>query len=102
MRKPLAVLLLAAGSALTGTGVQAVDSFEEVGLIEALDPRQQLVTVDGRTYRLPAQIQLDGLPAISRLQSGRLIGFSGVEQRPYPLIESLYLYLYPTQAEPQP
>lgn len=96
MRKPLAILLLAAGSALTGTGVQAVGSFEEVGLIEALDPRQQLVTVDGRTYRLPAQ----GLPAISRLRSGRLIGFSGVEQRPYPLIESLYLY--PTQAEPQP
>lgn len=100
MRKPLAVLLLAAGSALTGTGVQAVGSFEEVGLIEALDPRQQLVTVDGRTYRLPAQIQLDGLPAISRLRSGRLIGFSGVQQRPYPLIESLYLY--PNQAEPQP
>lgn len=94
MRKPLAILLLAAGSALTGTGVQAVGSFEEVGLIEALDPRQQLVTVDGRTYRLPVQIQLDGL------QSGRLIGFSGVEQRPYPLIESLYLY--PNQAEPQP
>lgn len=67
-------------------------TFEAVGIIEDVRLGQNLVVVEETTYALPNKTVINGTSAILQLKPGYLIGFSGTEASPHPIIESLYLY----------
>ncbi|WP_312929347.1 PilY2 family type 4a fimbrial biogenesis protein [Stutzerimonas nitrititolerans] len=67
-------------------------TFEAVGTIGDVQLGRNLIVVDEITYSLPNQTAINGTPAILQLEPGYLIGFSGTEASPYPIIDSLYLY----------
>lgn len=67
-------------------------TFEAVGTISDVQLGRNLVVVDRQAYSLPNKTLLSGTPAILQLKPGDLIGFSGTEASPYPVIDSLYLY----------
>lgn len=67
-------------------------SFEAVGTVRDIQLGRNIVVVDRTTYSLPGKTLLGGSPAIFQLKPGHLIGFSGTEATPHPIIDSLYLY----------
>ncbi|EQM78352.1 PilY2 family type 4a fimbrial biogenesis protein [Pseudomonas stutzeri] len=83
---------LAAISLILLSGLANAATFEAVGIIEEVRLGQSLVVVENITYNLPNNTVLNGTPAILQLKPGYLIGFSGAEGSPHPIIESVYLY----------
>lgn len=67
-------------------------TFEAVGVIEDVRLGKNVVIVEQSIYTLPNQTVINGAPAILQLKPGYLIGFSGSEASPHPIIESVYLY----------
>lgn len=74
------------------SGLTHAATFEAVGTIDDVRLGQNLVVVEATTYALPNKTVINGTPAILQLKPGYLIGFSGAEASPHPIIESVYLY----------
>jgi hypothetical protein len=83
---------LTALSMILLSGLAHASTFEAVGTIDDVRLGQSLVVVEEKTYALPNKTVLNGTPAILQLKPGYLIGFSGTDASPHPIIESIYLY----------
>lgn len=91
MKKILLIIGLLVGFATVTANAQ-VNTFEEMGTVQSVQIASSVVGVNDMFFVLPSSIQLDGEPAILKLEPGHLIGFSGTVSTPYNRIEALVLY----------
>ena len=68
------------------------NGFESNGIVDEVNPDQNLITVGEEIFRLPNSTLFEGGPAMFQLQPGYQIGFSGEIAAPYPVITSVYIY----------
>lgn len=78
-------------SAILSSGLSA-ENFEGIGVIDEINPSNNLIIVGEETFKLPNTVLFEGSSVINQIKPGNQIGFSGDEASPHPVITSVYIY----------